>query len=111
MCHVYVRMCVCMLWVYVLMQHKTQMCVCVHTHLFIWNIIFFSIFVIYFVKMQIIDEKSLIKKYQNEIRCLKEELEQLKRGIVTIPQLKEIGEDVIVLLKQKVHFFCVDYNS
>ncbi|CAM8960877.1 unnamed protein product [Rhodiola kirilowii] len=28
---------------------------------------------------QIIDEKSLIKKYQNEIRCLKEELEQLKK--------------------------------
>lgn len=53
------------------------------------------------VKMQIIDEKSLIKKYQNEIRCLKEELEQLKRGIVTVPQIKESGDD-IVLLKQKV---------
>lgn len=51
---------------------------------------------------KIIDEKSLIKKYQNEIRCLKEELEQLKRGIVTIPQLKDIGEDNIVLLKQKL---------
>ncbi|EOY09550.1 P-loop containing nucleoside triphosphate hydrolases superfamily protein isoform 1 [Theobroma cacao] len=51
---------------------------------------------------KIIDEKSLIKKYQNEIRCLKEELEQLKRGIVTIPQLKDIGEDDIVLLKQKL---------
>lgn len=54
------------------------------------------------MKLQIIDEKSLIKKYQNEIRCLKEELEQLKRGIVTVPQLKDIGEDNIVLLKQKV---------
>lgn len=52
--------------------------------------------------MQIIDEKSLIKKYQNEIRCLKEELDQLKRGIVTVPQLKDIVEDDIVLLKQKV---------
>ena len=61
--------------------------------------------------MQIIDEKSLIKKYQNEIRSLKEELEQLKQGIVTIPQLKDIGEDDIILLKQKVHLFCVDYNS
>ena len=49
--------------------------------------------------MQIIDEKSLIKKYQNEIRCLKEELEQLKRGIVTVPQTKDSGDD-IVLLKQ-----------
>ncbi|KDP34477.1 hypothetical protein JCGZ_12760 [Jatropha curcas] len=51
---------------------------------------------------KIIDEKSLIKKYQNEIRCLKEELEQLKRGIVTVPQLKDMVEDDIVLLKQKL---------
>ncbi|KAG6744886.1 hypothetical protein POTOM_051527 [Populus tomentosa] len=51
---------------------------------------------------KIIDEKSLIKKYQNEIRCLKEELEQLKRGIVTVPQLNDIIEDDIVLLKQKL---------
>ncbi|KAF3442671.1 hypothetical protein FNV43_RR16587 [Rhamnella rubrinervis] len=51
---------------------------------------------------KIIDEKSLIKKYQTEIRCLKEELEQLKRGIVTVPQLKETGENDIVLLKQKL---------
>ncbi|KAL5545429.1 hypothetical protein UlMin_005116 [Ulmus minor] len=46
---------------------------------------------------KIIDEKSLIKKYQHEIRCLKEELDQLKRGIVT-----DIGEDNLVLLKQKL---------
>ncbi|XP_061955537.1 kinesin-like protein KIN-7K, chloroplastic [Populus nigra] len=51
---------------------------------------------------KIIDEKSLIKKYQNEIRCLKEELEQLKRGIVTVPQLNDMVEDDIVLLKQKL---------
>lgn len=51
--------------------------------------------------LQIIDEKSLIKKYQNEIRCLKEELDQLKRGIVTVPQLRD-SEDDFVLLKQKV---------
>ncbi|TYH02657.1 hypothetical protein ES288_A09G158400v1 [Gossypium darwinii] len=51
---------------------------------------------------KIIDEKSLIKKYQNEICALKEELEQLKRGILTIPQLHDIGEDDIILLKQKL---------
>ncbi|TQD81109.1 hypothetical protein C1H46_033327 [Malus baccata] len=51
---------------------------------------------------KIIDEKSLIKKYQNEIRSLKEELEELKRGMVTIPQLKDAGEDDILLLKQKL---------
>lgn len=51
---------------------------------------------------KIIDEKSLIKKYQYEIHCLKEELEQLKRGIVIAPQVKDIGEDDIVLLKQKL---------
>lgn len=56
----------------------------------------------YDCNMQIIDEKSLIKKYQNEIRCLKEELEQLKRGIVTVPQMKDSEEDDIVRLKQKV---------
>ncbi|KAL8142885.1 hypothetical protein V2J09_015917 [Rumex salicifolius] len=51
---------------------------------------------------KIMDEKSLIKKYQNEIRMLKEELEQLKKGIVTIPQVKDIGEEDLVLLKQKL---------
>lgn len=55
--------------------------------------------------MQIVDEKSLIKKYQNEIRTLKEELEQLKRGIIIVPQLKDIGEDDLVLLKQKVQLY------
>ncbi|KAL4591803.1 hypothetical protein LXL04_004775 [Taraxacum kok-saghyz] len=51
---------------------------------------------------KIIDEKSLIKKYQNEIRLLKEELEQLKSGIVVSPQLKDTGGDDIYLLKQKL---------
>ncbi|KAL6337157.1 hypothetical protein AAG906_036471 [Vitis piasezkii] len=50
---------------------------------------------------KIIDEKSLIKKYQNEIRSLKEELDHLKRGIV-VPRLTNKGEDDIVLLKQKL---------
>ncbi|XP_010423314.1 PREDICTED: kinesin-like protein KIN-7L, chloroplastic [Camelina sativa] len=51
---------------------------------------------------KIIDEKSLIKKYQYEIRQLKEELEQLKQGIEPVSQLKDISEDNIVLLKQKL---------
>ncbi|ESQ48833.1 hypothetical protein EUTSA_v10019998mg [Eutrema salsugineum] len=51
---------------------------------------------------KIIDEKSLIKKYQHEIRQLKEELEHLKQDIVPVPQLKDIGADDIVLLKQKL---------
>ncbi|KAM0009624.1 putative plus-end-directed kinesin ATPase transcription factor bZIP family [Helianthus debilis subsp. tardiflorus] len=51
---------------------------------------------------RIIDEKSLIKKYQNEIRSLKEELEQLKSGIVIVPKFKDNGGDDIVLLKQKL---------
>lgn len=56
--------------------------------------------------MQIIDEKSLIKKYQNEIRSLKEELDQLKRGII-VPHLTNKGEEDIVLLKQKVWLLSV----
>ncbi|XP_023768116.1 kinesin-like protein KIN-7K, chloroplastic [Lactuca sativa] len=53
---------------------------------------------------KIVDEKSLIKKYQNEIRSLKEELEQLKTGVVTFPQLKHPGPiaDDILILKQKL---------
>jgi len=53
---------------------------------------------------KIIDEKSLIKKYQYEIRQLKEELEQLKQGTKPVSQLKDIsGDDIdIVLLKQKL---------
>ncbi|CAL9229420.1 unnamed protein product [Arabidopsis halleri] len=51
---------------------------------------------------KIIDEKSLIKKYQYEIRQLKEELEQLKEGIKPVSQLKDISEDDVVLLKQKL---------
>lgn len=52
--------------------------------------------------LQIIDEKSLIKKYQTEIRRLKEELEQLKMGIITGMPSKDTGEDNIILWKQKV---------
>lgn len=52
--------------------------------------------------LQIVDEKSLIKKYQNEIRSLKEELEQLKSGTEIVPQLKNSNKTDLVLLKQKV---------
>lgn len=57
--------------------------------------------------MQIIDEKSLIKKYQVEIRCLKEELEQLKKGMLSVNALKDNGGDDIVLLKQKVQHLVI----
>ncbi|KAL4578267.1 hypothetical protein LXL04_014387 [Taraxacum kok-saghyz] len=40
---------------------------------------------------KIIDEKSLIKTYQNEIRFLKGELDELERDIVTVPELKDTG--------------------
>ncbi|KAG4991182.1 hypothetical protein JHK87_024639 [Glycine soja] len=49
----------------------------------------------------IIDEKSLIKKYQHEIQFLKEELEQMRQGIVSV-QSKETVEVDFVLLKQKL---------
>jgi len=55
-----------------------------------------------FSVLQIIDEKSLIKKYQTEIRRLKEELEQLKMGIITGTPSKDTEEDNIILWKQKV---------
>ncbi|KAL6606837.1 hypothetical protein ACP70R_042490 [Stipagrostis hirtigluma subsp. patula] len=51
---------------------------------------------------KIMDEKSLIKKYQNEIRQLKEELDRLKRGILTGTASKDATEDNAILLKQKV---------
>ncbi|KAJ0816492.1 putative plus-end-directed kinesin ATPase [Helianthus annuus] len=58
---------------------------------------------------KIIDEKSLIKKYQNEIRSLKEELEQLKGGVTTVPQLKHGGGDD--LAKQKLEDVEVELQS
>ncbi|PAN25259.1 hypothetical protein PAHAL_4G287300 [Panicum hallii] len=51
---------------------------------------------------KIMDEKSLIKKYQNEIRQLKEELDQLKRGILSGTPLKDASEDSDILWKQKL---------
>ncbi|CAI9103734.1 OLC1v1002273C1 [Oldenlandia corymbosa var. corymbosa] len=46
---------------------------------------------------KIIDEKSLIKKYQKEISCLKEELDQLRRGM-----LLGVSHEEILTLKQKL---------
>ncbi|VVA30437.1 PREDICTED: kinesin [Prunus dulcis] len=46
---------------------------------------------------QIIDEKSLIKKYQREISVLKEELDQLRKGM-----LVGISHEEIITLKQKL---------
>ncbi|KAJ1258509.1 hypothetical protein BS78_10G080600 [Paspalum vaginatum] len=50
---------------------------------------------------KIMDEKSLIKKYQNEIRQLKEELDQLKRGILSGTP-KDATENNVILWKQKL---------
>jgi hypothetical protein len=42
------------------------------------------------VTAQIIDEKSLIKKYQREISSLKQELDQLRRGMIGGASQEEI---------------------
>lgn len=42
--------------------------------------------------MQIMDEKSLIKKYQKEITSLKEELDLLKRGMSDRGQVLNMGD-------------------
>lgn len=50
----------------------------------------------FFLK-QIIDEKSLIKKYQKEISTLKVELEQLRRGV-----LVGVSHEELLSLRQQV---------
>nr|GEW89620.1 kinesin-like protein KIN-7D, mitochondrial [Tanacetum cinerariifolium] len=52
---------------------------------------------IYASRNKIIDEKSLIKKYQREISVLKQELDQLRRGM-----LVGVNPDEIMTLKQKL---------
>ncbi|XP_076914227.1 kinesin-like protein KIN-7D, mitochondrial [Bidens hawaiensis] len=52
---------------------------------------------IYASRNKIIDEKSLIKKYQREISVLKEELDQLRRGM-----LIGVNPEEIMSLKQKL---------
>ncbi|ERN18169.1 hypothetical protein AMTR_s00054p00159220 [Amborella trichopoda] len=48
---------------------------------------------------KIMDEKSLIKKYQKEISSLKQELQQLKRGIIDKPYLTASSQEDLVNLK------------
>ncbi|XP_062225681.1 kinesin-like protein KIN-7E, chloroplastic isoform X2 [Phragmites australis] len=48
---------------------------------------------------KIIDEKSLIKKYQKEISCLKEELQQLRRGIMGNGYIIPTDQEDLVNLK------------
>ncbi|KAI9182153.1 hypothetical protein LWI28_022606 [Acer negundo] len=52
---------------------------------------------IYASRNKIIDEKSLIKKYQREISSLKTELDQLRKGM-----LVGVSHDEILTLKQKL---------
>ncbi|GAB4846218.1 Kinesin-like protein KIN-7D, mitochondrial [Ancistrocladus abbreviatus] len=52
---------------------------------------------IYASRNKIVDEKSLIKKYQREISSLKQELDQLKRGM-----LAGISHEEIMSLRQQV---------
>ncbi|KAF7816839.1 kinesin-like protein KIN-7C, mitochondrial isoform X1 [Senna tora] len=48
---------------------------------------------------KIMDEKSLIKKYQREIHDLKQELQQLKRGIMENPNVAMSSQEDLVNLK------------
>ncbi|XP_019237039.1 PREDICTED: kinesin-like protein KIN-7D, mitochondrial isoform X3 [Nicotiana attenuata] len=52
---------------------------------------------IYASRNKIIDEKSLIKKYQKEISCLKQELDQLRRGM-----LVGVNHEELMTLKQQL---------
>ncbi|XP_059314265.1 kinesin-like protein KIN-7D, mitochondrial [Lycium ferocissimum] len=52
---------------------------------------------IYASRNKIIDEKSLIKKYQKEISCLKQELDQLRRGM-----LVGVNPEELMTLKQQL---------
>ncbi|GJN27586.1 hypothetical protein PR202_gb15618 [Eleusine coracana subsp. coracana] len=53
---------------------------------------------------KIIDEKSLIKKYQKEISCLKEELQQLRRGIMGNGSTLPLDQEDLVNLKLKLAY-------
>lgn len=54
--------------------------------------------------LQIIDEKSLIKKYQREISSLKQELDQLRRGM-----LVGVNHEELISLRQQVSLFALKY--
>ncbi|CAJ1971901.1 unnamed protein product [Sphenostylis stenocarpa] len=51
---------------------------------------------------KIMDEKSLIKKYQREISELKQELQHLKRGMVENPNMATSSQEDLVTLKLQV---------
>jgi hypothetical protein len=51
---------------------------------------------------RILDEKSLIKKYQREICNLKLELEQLRRGILQQPYLANASHEDLLYLRQQL---------
>jgi hypothetical protein len=55
---------------------------------------------------QIIDEKSLIKKYQKEISSLKEELQQLRRGMMGNGGILPTDQEDLVNLKLQVCYIC-----
>lgn len=48
------------------------------------------------------DEKSIIKKYQREISSLKQELQQLKRGMMENPNTAISTQEDLVNLKLQV---------
>ncbi|CAN6720922.1 unnamed protein product [Malus baccata var. baccata] len=48
---------------------------------------------------KIVDEKSLIKKYQKEISSLKQELQQLRRGMMENPNMTPTAQEDLVNLK------------
>lgn len=55
-----------------------------------------------FFRGQILDEKSLIKKYQREISNLKQELQQLKRGMMEKENPLAPSQEDLVNLKLQV---------
>ena len=57
---------------------------------------------------QIIDEKSLIKKYQKEISSLKEELQQLRRGMMGNGGILPTDQEDLVNLKLQVCYILLN---
>jgi len=59
---------------------------------------------------QIIDEKSLIKKYQREISSLKQELDQLRRGMIggaSQEEIMSLRQQVCPVSLIELHFYIV----
>eukprot|EP00250_Pteridium_aquilinum_P014494 c22026_g2_i1 orf=310-4080(+) len=57
---------------------------------------------IYAAPNRILDEKSLIKKYQKEITVLKQELDQLRRGMFDKPYLVGTAQEDLLSLRQQL---------